>query len=300
MAFLGRWATDLVMILVVLIWALNNVVMKVGLIGWVTPGAFNTVRFALGALLLSGTVLALEGSLRLPRDLLPKAALLGLVGNGLNQTLFINGLARAPVSNAGVWLAFMPIIVSFLSAALGLEQVTLRIWLGTLVSVGGLLTVLGAKGAGLSLGWGDVLLLGGITAWSGYTVFARSLVQHASPLRVTAVSMLFAAAGLLVVNGPALLRQDFAAVPPGSWLAILYASALSNGVAYAGYLWSVRRIGAARTSLFNNLGPVLTALGAWLFLGEVWGPMQWFGILLVITGVAVARWDDLRRALSTP
>lgn len=287
------------MLMVVTIWALNNAVMKIGLAGWVTPAAFNALRFAFGAVLLAGFVLLVEGSLWLPRHLLPKVAMLGLIGNGLNQMLFVNGLALSTVANAGVWLACMPIVVALMSGALGLERITARIWVGTLISVGGLLTVLAATGAGLSFGPGDLLLAGAITTWAGYTVGSRPLVQVASPLRVTAVSMLCAAGGLLLVNVPALLAQDYGAVPRVSWLAMVYASVLSNAVGYAAYIWSVRRIGAARVALFNNLGPVITAAGAWLLLDEVMVPLQWLGIGLVIAGVVVARWDDLRRAMAT-
>lgn len=285
------------MVLVVLIWALNNVLMKGALAGWVTPGAFNAVRFSLGAALLSALVLAVEGSLRVPGPLLPRVALLGIVGNGLNQVFFINGLALSTASNAGAWLGLAPVLVALIGAAAGLERVNLRMVLGAAISAAGIVTVLSAQAGGLSLMAGDLLLAGAVVTWSIYTVAALPLVRVASPLRVTAVAMIFAACGLVAVNFPALSAQDFRAVPVGSWLALLYAAAVSNGAGYALYVWSVRRIGAARAALFNNLGPVFTAAGARLILGERWGLQQWAGVALVIGGVVVARWEDLRQAL---
>lgn len=299
MPSLARWAADLVMILVTVIWALNNVVMKVALGGWATPEAFNALRFSLGAVLLAIVVLRVEGSLKIPGQLFWKVALLGLIGNGLNQMLFVNGLARGTASNAGVWLGLVPVLVALISGLFRLDRITPRIWTGALISSGGILTVIAAQGNGFSISPADLFFAGAVTTWAGYTVFSRPLVQDVSPLRVTAVAMLVASAGLLLWNGPALMVQDFAAVPRESWLGLLYAGGMSNAVGYSLYVWCVRRNGPARVALYNNLGPVLTAAGAWYLLDEPWGLPQSLGVALVITGVAVARWDDLRRMLAS-
>jgi drug/metabolite transporter (DMT)-like permease len=292
-----RWSSDLVMLLVAIIWALNNVVMKMALTGWASPSAFNTIRFSLGAVLLVGVTLLKEGSLAIPRSLLWKVMLLGVLGNGINQMLFVNGLALSSAINAAIFLGIVPILVALISGMLGLDRVTGRIWLGALISFGGLFVTLLAGGQGLHLGMGDLLLAGAVTAWAGYTVFARPLVQHVSPLRVTAVGMLSAASGLVLLNFPALLRQDYGAVTTQSWLGLFYAAALSNAVGYSLYVWAIRKKGPARVALYNNLGPVITAIGAWLILGERFGLTMWAGIFLVIIGVIFARWDDFKAVL---
>ena len=47
----------------------------------------------------------------------------------------------------------------------------------------------------------------------------------------------------------------------------------------------VRRIGAARASLISTVGPPATAFMAYFVTGEVLGPTQWLGVLLVLVGV---------------
>jgi drug/metabolite transporter (DMT)-like permease len=295
--FVRRFAADLIMLLVATIWALNNVIMKGALVGWVTPAAFNTIRFGSGAVLLAVVCLVKEGSLRIPWQLLPNVMLLGLIGNGLNQMLFVNGLANAPAIHAGAWLGIVPILVAFISGLFRIDRVSKWVWAGAVISTVGILSILLADGEGFHLGIGDLFFAGAVTAWAGYTVFSRPLASQISPLRVTAVGMLTATAGLLVINLPALLRQDFAAVPTQSWLGMAYAGALSNALGYSLYVWAIRRAGPARIALYNNLGPVITALGAYWILGEVGGPLQWAGILLVMGGVLIARWEDLRLML---
>jgi drug/metabolite transporter (DMT)-like permease len=292
--FVRRFAADLVMLLVAAIWALNNVIMKGALTGWVTPAAFNTIRFGAGALLLAGVCLLMEGSLRIPLKLLPNVLLLGLIGNGVNQMFFVNGLAHSPAINAGAWLGIVPILVAFISGLFRIDKVTKWVWAGAVISTAGILAILYASEGGLHFGIGDIFFAIAVTAWAGYTVFSRPLAQQISPLRVTAVGMLTATAGLLVINFPALLRQDFGAVSAQSWLGMAYAGALSNALGYSLYVWAIRRAGPARIALYNNLGPVITALGAYWILGEMGAPLQWAGIILVMSGVLVARWEDIR------
>jgi drug/metabolite transporter (DMT)-like permease len=295
--FFRRFATDLVMILVATVWALNNVIMKGALTGWTTPAAFNTLRFGFGAILLALVCLLMEGSLKIPRNLFPHVLLLGLIGNGVNQMLFVNGLARSPAINAGAWLGIVPILVAFISGLFRIDKVTKWIWAGALISTSGILAILFVSEGGFHLGIGDLFFAGGVLAWAGYTVFSRPLAQQISPLRVTAVGMLTATAGLLVINLPALLKQDFGAITTHSWLGMAYAGGLSNALGYSLYVWAIRRAGPARVALYNNLGPVITALGAYWILGEAGSALQWLGILLVMAGVLIARWEDIRLML---
>lgn len=295
--FFRRFAADLVMLLVATIWALNNVIMKSALDGWITPAAFNTLRFGSGALLLAVACLLKEGSLRIPRHLLPKVMALGLIGNGVNQMLFVNGLALSPAINAGAWLGIVPILVVFIAGLFRIDKVTKLVWAGALISSAGILAILYATEGGFHLGLGDLFLATGVTAWAGYTVFSRPLASQISPLCVTAVGMLTATCGLLIINLPALLEQDFGAVSTQSWLGMAYAGALSNALGYSLYVWAIRQAGPARIALYNNLGPVITAVGAYWLLDEAGAPLQWVGILLVMGGVLVARAAELRLLL---
>jgi len=53
---------------------------------------------------------------------------------------------------------------------------------------------------------------------------------------------------------------------------------------------ALRHLGAHRTALLATLGPVLTALGAWLFRGETLGVQALSGIACAVAGVAMVVW----------
>jgi drug/metabolite transporter (DMT)-like permease len=293
-----RWLADAMMVLVAVIWGLNNVVVKASLAGWVTPMAFNSVRFTLGAVVISLFAWRLEPDLSLPRGLWWKVGLLGLVGNALNQILFINGIALSTANNAGLILAIIPIMVAIMGVLTGYDRLTLRLCVGAAISFTGIVLVV-TQGPGGFAGFraGDILLLSAATTWAGYTVFAAPLARAASPVKITAYSMAFAAMLLLAVGIPDLLRQNWSAVGPLSWAGLVYAGLCSSALGYGLYIWSVHRIGSSRTSLWSNLSPIVTASAAWLLLGERWVGLQWLGVILVFAGLITARWDALMTAL---
>lgn len=293
-----RWLADAAMILVALIWGSNNVVMKASLHGWVTPLAFNALRFGVGAVALLGLMMLLEKDWRLPRHLWWKVALLGLVGNAVNQVLYVSGLNLTTASNTGIIAALIPVLVALGGALTGLDRATARLWVGAAVSFGGILlvTMTGRQGFG-QFQVGDLLLLGASTTWAGYTVFANPLAKQATPLKVSAYAMALGAVVLLLVGTPDLLRQDWSQVTPASWAGLMYASLFSNAAGFAMYVWSVHRIGSTRASLWTNLNPLITAACAWVFLGERWFGWQWVGAALVMAGVLTARWETVMASL---
>ncbi len=294
----GRWAADGVMVLVVVIWGLNNVIMKAALQGWVSPLAFNSIRFPIGALAMVTLMLVIEKDWRLPWNLFARVAALGLMGNAVNQVLFTNGLNLTTASNAGAISAVLPILAALIGSVTGLDRSTPRLWLGAIVSFGGILmvTLLGGHGFG-GFRTGDLLLLGAATVWAGYTVFSGPLARQASPLKVTAYAMGVASVAVFLLGLPQLVHQDFSQISRVSWGGLLFAALFSNAAAYGMYVWVIHRMGSTRASMFNNLAPVITALAAWVFLGERWLGWQWLGVALVMVGVLLARWDVIMASL---
>jgi len=289
-----RWLADAVMVLVVTIWGLNNVIMKAALQGWVSPQAFNSIRFPMATLATLILMLVVEKDWRMPWPLFGKVALLGLLGNAVNQILFANGLSLSSASNAGIIAALLPILAALIGAATGLDRSSPRIWVGAGISFCGiiLVTVLGGHGF-TGLRTGDLMLLGATFTWTGYTVFAAPLARQATPLKVVAYAMLVGSVGVFLAGLPDLLRQDFTQVSRASWGGMLFAGLLSNTAAFGMYVWVIQSMGSIRASMFNNLSPIITALAAWLMLGERWVGAQWLGAALVIVGVLLARWDVL-------
>ena len=279
------------MLTVALIWGLNFSVTKGAFVRF-PPLAFTGVRFALATLLLVPLVRWREGPQKLPRDVLLRLVLLGVMGNTVYQLAFISGLARTTASNSALILASMPSIVALLAAALRLEAVRPRVLAGVLLATVGVVLVVAARGEGFGGGslTGDLLSLAAVLCWAGYTLGLRRMPDDVTPLRVTAITTLAGTPGLVLAGLPQILGMDWRAVGAPGWAALAYATVFSLVVAYLLWNRSVQTVGPSRTVVYMCLTPLIAGAGAAALLGERPRPLQAVGAVLVIGGVLLTRW----------
>lgn len=279
------------LLLLVLLWALNFSVIKIGL-EHIPPHGFNALRFPLAALLLAGALLATGRTLLPERGDRTRIIVLGVVGNFLYQLLFISGIARSRAGNASVLLTTSPIWTAMLTARLGHERVRTAAWAGIAATVVGIAMVVGSGNAGFRFGTetlaGDLLMVAAAVVWAVYTVGARDLVRKYGSVAVTAWTLWAGAVLLLIAGLPDLLRLD-GPVPLGAWAAVVYAGLLGLGVSYLLWYRGVQVLGNTHTSAFGNLVPVFAILIAWPLLGEVPNLWQVAGALVIIGGITVVR-----------
>lgn len=294
----SRWGvTDLFMLLTVVIWGINFTSVKVAL-NSIAPLAFNAVRFSIATLVTMG-VLAWQARatgdrslLRVPqRDIVPMI-LLGLAGHTIYQAMFANGMARSAPANGSLLLATSPIWVAILGYLLGIERISRLMFAGILLSFGGIMLLVTSGGKvdlSSSLLLGNVLLLGCAMVWAVYTTGSKPLLARHSPLKLTAWTMVTGTIPLVLISIPDLRSQDWSAVPPIAWGALLYSAVLAAAVGYTIWYSSVQRVGNARTVVYNNLTPIVAILFAWLTLGDALEPLQLLGAAIVMVGLLITR-----------
>ncbi len=278
------------MLLVALIWGINFSVTKSAFPTF-PPLAFTGVRFVLASALLLVLTRRLEGSEPLPRGALQRLVLLGVVGNTLYQLGFISGLARTTASNSALILASMPSVVAFIAAGLRLEPVRPRVMGGVLVATVGVVLVVAARGTGFGRATlaGDLLTVAAVLCWAGYTLALRLLPTGVSSLRITLVTTVAGAPGLVLAGLPEIARMDWSAVGSVGWGALAYSTVLSLVVAYLIWNRSVQVVGPSRTVVYMCLTPLFAVAAAAVLLGERPRPLQGIGALLIISGVVLTR-----------
>jgi drug/metabolite transporter (DMT)-like permease len=276
------------MLLVALIWGVNFSVTK-GVFPRFPPLAFTGVRFAIASLLLLPLVHRLEGPARLPPGVLGRLIVLGLVGNTLYQLGFISGLDRTTASNSALIIGAMPSITAFLAVALRLEPLRPRVLGGVLVATVGVMLVVAARGTGFGSATlsGDLLSLGAVLCWAGYTLGLRVVPPEVSPLRITAITTLAGMPGLVLAGVPEMLGMDWSAVGWQGWASLGYATVLSLLVAYVIWNRSVKVVGPSRTVIYMCLTPLVAVVAAALLLGERPRPLQAVGAALILAGVVL-------------
>jgi drug/metabolite transporter (DMT)-like permease len=278
------------MVGVVLIWGTNFSITKAS-IAHIPPLAFTAVRFLLATLALLLLLRIIEPDKKTPPGSFWKLAIIGLIGNTLYQPAWILGLDYTSASNSAVIIGSLPGIVALLAWAFRIERLSHLVTFGIVLSLIGVVLVVGAHG--LSLGGtttrGDLLTVGAVFCWASYTLGLRKLDPSVSPLRVTAITTAVGTPGIVAMAIPQIAETSWAGAPAFAYGGIVYAALISLVGAYFLFNTGVKTLGASRASVYSCFIPLVGVVVAWIFLGEAPLPLQAIGALLVIVGVWLTR-----------
>ncbi len=292
--------TYLALAALIFIWASNFSVVKFALRD-MEPLAFNGLRFTVASILLWLSLRVRGQTVKIDRRLWPALIGLGLLGNTVYQVFFIYGIDSTLAGNASLMLATTPIFTTLLSVAFRQERIALMALAGVVISVVGIALVVwgGTKAVSFSADTvrGDLTVLGAAVAWSAYTVGSAPLVRRYGALPITAVTMWIGGVALFAVSVPAFLAQDWLAVRPVSWLALLYSGAFAIAVAYFIWYYSIHQIANTRTAVYSNFIPVVALIIAWLTLNEVPRWLQVAGTAAILAGTILVRLGKIERSL---
>ena len=280
---------DLVMLLVVTIWAANNVLTKSALGEDVAPRTYVFLRLLIVSVLLFGVLLARRTSLAVGREDIGKFLLAGVSGFGAYNLLFVIGLSKTSAFSAAILVATAPIFTLLLAAALGIERVYRPQWIGVAIAFVGIVIFVGEKLLSGKPAAGDLLNLLAAICFAVYGLTTQKLVRkHGAPV-TTAWSVLIGLVAVTPFTFRAVLDQDWEAMQWRGWTAVMYAAVMSMFVAYTLWSWAIGRSTAGRTVPYLFLIPVITGALAVVFLNDDIGLYQLIGAGCALSGVALAR-----------
>ncbi|WP_258000255.1 DMT family transporter [Bacillus sp. Marseille-P3661] len=217
-----------------------------------------------------------------------------LVGLSLTGLALFNGLVYLSLNfttsiNAGIVESTTPILSILIGFFILKERFTPLQYVGVILSLIGVLWVL-SRGSletilNLSFNRGDLIMLVAIFCWVFYSIFVK---QHAAKFPVYG--------GLFIMNLIALAFLfpltliEWPRIAMISWdtsilLSLLYLGTFPSVLALIAWNHAVGDIGPSKASIFLNLIPVFTVIGAILFLEETITWMQLIGGALVLCGV---------------
>lgn len=288
----GASLTDVLLVTMSLIWGINYSVVKYGT-GMIEPLAYNGVRVTMAAVALFGVVAYTRRPFPSRRDVLTLLAL-GMLGNGVYQLLFIEGVSRSRAGDAALVLAASPAFIAIFGRMLGVERISGRGVVGIALSLLGMAFVvygreIASEGSANPTLVGNLLILLGSVAWSLYSVLLKPRADHLDVVTISAFTMAGGALVMLVAGGPALARTAWTTVTPLTWGAMFYSGIFALVIAYLFWYRGVQVLGPTRTAMYSNLQPVIALGAAWAALGEVPTPWQALGAGTIIAGVVLTR-----------
>ena len=285
-----RWALVLIW-LTPLLWTVNIVVARTA------PGLVSANVLALGRWALAGALLAWVARQELwtHRQAIWAARwqylALGTCGMWICGAWVYWAGESTTAMNISLIYAASPVMIA-LGAVWWLgERFSLRQSLGVVLAMAGVVHVVvqGQWRALAEVQWvlGDLLIVVAAMSWAAYALMQKKWV---SPLGSTARLAAMCAGGVVVLLPFALWELTLESTPPltptALWLMVL-AALLPGVLAYWVYGWTQKVLGASRVAVTLYLGPLYTAVAAWLVLNE---PMGWFhlvGGLMILAGVGL-------------
>jgi len=282
--------TDVMLLATIVIWAFNITVTRYVLTHGFKPLAYASIRYGGAALLTATAAFALERSLAAGGR--RSVALLGLASTFLllNQLAFVYALKLTTATTVALILGTTPVFTALISFAVGLERPSLSLWLGALVTFGGVaLVALGAGGSLSSDLGGDLLAVGLAATWAAYSVTIAPLMRRHSPFRISAVVLLAMIVPFALISIGQLGDQNYGHLGWLVWLGLAYA--IVGPLALTNLLWftAIDRVGPSRASLFANSQPFLAAIIAALVLSEHISSLEIAGGVAIMLGILVER-----------
>ncbi len=286
-----NYAVDALLLSTVLIWGFNYAIVKMTF-RYFHPIAFNAVRFTVSSAAMF-LVLKMRGEgLRIASHDIRRILWLGFIANAFYQFLFVLGLARTGAGNGALIMALSPVFAFLIGVATGRERFSRGVLIGIIMSLAGVAAIVafGSEGISFAGSWrGDLLMMAASICWGWQSAESTRLLGKYGPIRLTVATMIAGTAMMVPMSLPWIIAQPWPSIAPIAWLGLGYSALLS--IAYGYFVWAhaLNTIGVARTSVFNNLTPIVALLAGWLLLGENPVASQIAGVVLVLVGVFIVR-----------
>ncbi|HBW15278.1 MAG TPA: EamA family transporter [Desulfovibrio sp.] len=204
----------------------------------------------------------------------------GIVGVGVLFGSYQYAVQEGGAALAAVLLYTAPAWVAVLSRLLLHEPLTRRKLAALMVAMtGAVLTCL--SGGGLSGGASTAGIVAGLIsgfAYSLHYIFSAHWMRRYSPVTLYLYCLPAGVATLVPFT-------TFTHKTPTAWLLLVAIGLLTTYCAYFVYCEGIRRLAPTRVAIVANLEPVLAALLAYLWWGELFPPLGWLGAGLVLTAV---------------
>lgn len=280
-----------VMVLLILLWGYAWITAKIAL-RYASVLDATVVRLVFGTLFLFAFLLWSKASLR--PEHWKWLIVIGLLQTA-GLTLFNNlGLVRGEPGRISMLTFTMPFWVLVIAwPALG-ERIRGWQWLAISSALAGLLLIMQPWSLHASLIGKVFAVLGGIS-WAIAVICAKYLYSRE---RVDVVNFTFWQTAIATI--PIMLAAIIFDTRDIDWNPTFVACALVIGVGATGlgwvmWLYVLQRLPAGTTSLASLGVPVVAGISSWLQLGERPTSLEFTGMLLIATALALVAWLNIRQ-----
>jgi len=201
------------------------------------------------------------------------------------------GLQYTSAPKTALIIATIPVAVLIFAFLFIGERPSVTSILGIVLSLIGIsILVVGDPKFSWQLGGsllGDLLIMGAVITAALYMVCVRNLGKEHSALDITVFQMIYGALLYAPLFFWELPVVHWSAISSRSIVALAYLTIFATCAAFLFWNFALTKLPAGKASVFINGIPVVTAIGAWILLGETLTMLQICGGILVLTAVCL-------------
>jgi len=286
--------SSLMLTLTAFIWGVAFVAQSVGM-DYVGPFTFNSVRAFIGGLVLLPMLPLLDKlkgksseELKAERKLQKKTLIIGgIVCGALLATassLQQIGIIYTTAAKAGFITALYIVIVPILGIFMK-KRPSALIWVSVALAAGGMYLLCITEG--FSIGFGDIMMLLCALAFSFHIIAIDHFSPQVDGVRLSMIQ--FFVCSVLCAFPMFFSEKPTVSAIWDAKLPILYAGALSCGVAYTLQIVGQKNMNPTVASLILSLESVFSCLAGWLILHEALSAKELAGCVLVFVAILLAQ-----------
>ena len=291
--FKGKTLTYILLVLSTIFWGVSFIMTKELFITeqHMSVTILITIRLAIASLVMVPAMALTRKLQRIRKEDIKWFLLLALCEPFIYHLCETSGVQLVSGSLASVVIATIPLFVPFGMWIAYRERISLPLIIGVVLSLAGIAVMLiGGEGLTGNL-QGLLFLSGAVVIAVVYTLFLVKIVKRYHPLVITTWQNVIG----LIYFLPLMFALDGTALPLLSWspkmlLMLLGLGLFCSTLAYAGYNYGVRNLGASQACIFNNAIPVFSLLAALAIGQETFSWTHLLGMVIVISGVAISQY----------
>lgn len=289
--------SNLLLLLAALIWGSSFIFQKDAM-AYMGPFSFNAFRFMLGALILL-PLIGLRAKTKARESKTPAlmigafiAGALIFLGAGFQQF----GIQYTTIGNTGfitgLYIAFVPILSLFLG-----YRYRHGIWFAVTLACIGLYLLSGMNG--LTIAYGDLLVLIGAIFWAIHVIVIDHMTDHHDQIKFAALqfmvcSLLSYCAALYVGDKAFLFTFD-------EWKWVIISGILAVGIGYTLQVVGQTTSPPTQAAVIMSLEAVFAAIAGYFYYGEILDFRALLGCALMFTGCLLTQlYPPLPRATLAP
>lgn len=279
---------SLLLLLAAAIWGVAFVAQSVGM-EYVGPFTFLASRSVIGALVLLPYIILRDRKHGEKQNTNGKSLAIGGVCCGsllfLASILQQIGIVYTTVGKSGFITAMYIVVVPVLSIFLQ-KKAGIKIWTGVALAVAGLYFLCMTPGS-VSVQKGDVLTFFCAIAFSFHILAVDYFAPRLDGVKLSCIQ--FAVCGILSGMGMCLFETSSFDAVLSAWLPILYAGALSSGVAYTLQIVGQRGMNPTVASLIMSMESVISVIAGWAILGQALSIREFAGCVFMFAAIILVQ-----------